>query len=109
VHPFEPHYFTCGDDKTVRKWDVLSCRVVSVADVRTMARALAVSPNGAHLAVGLGGRVGRGKCKGDGGVAILLTEDLSEVKQFKDSNEVSCIHTPKCVSHSRALYSGSAT
>jgi WD40 repeat protein len=88
VHPIKPRYLTCGDDKTLRVWDIHTLTMVGLAKLDTMARAVAVSPDGQHVAVGLGGRVGRGKCKGEGGYVVLRESDLSVVKQGKDSDEV---------------------
>ena len=47
MHPKEPDLFaTCGDDHTVRMWNIKEKRMVSMVDVGHMARALAFDPDG---------------------------------------------------------------
>ena len=59
-------YITVGDDKCMRVFGVAERRQLRELDMGTMARCCAYSPDGDMVAVGYGGRVGRGKAQGDG-------------------------------------------
>ena len=87
MHPTQPKYYTAGDDKSIRAWDAQKRRLLSVTTLSTMTRAVAVSPDGKLVACGLGGRVGRGKCKGEGGLVVLKEADLSVVHTAQDSQQ----------------------
>jgi microtubule-associated protein-like 6 len=63
-----------GDDKTLRFYIVHHRRVIATVPLGTMARTVTYSPDGAILAVGFGGPVGKGKEKG-GGVLRLYSAD----------------------------------
>jgi microtubule-associated protein-like 6 len=54
-HPLanKREFVTSGDDKTVRLWDLVHKSMIRHVRVKAHARALAYSPNGAHIAVGL--------------------------------------------------------
>lgn len=57
-HPSKAEFVTCGDDKTVRRWDSAHQRVVTTVMLESKARAVAYAPDAAHIAVGLfSGRV----------------------------------------------------
>ena len=57
-HPFKAEFVTCGDDKTVRRWDSAHQRAVKTVLLDAKARAIAYAPDAAHIAVGLfSGRV----------------------------------------------------
>ena len=45
-----------------------------------MARAVAYSPDGTSIAVGIGGRVGRGKNRDDGKWLVIRESDLEKVR-----------------------------
>jgi WD40 repeat protein len=87
VHPSLPYYVTVGDDKTLRHWRLhpkagAVNRMISCTPLKVMARACAFHPEGKVLAVGFGGRVGRGKQKDDGMLRLYRyphgNEDSSE-------------------------------
>ena len=57
-HPSKAEFVTCGDDKTVRRWDSAHQRAVTTVLLSDKARAVAYAPDAAHIAVGLfSGRV----------------------------------------------------
>lgn len=68
-----------GDDKSLRFYNAHSRGVIASVALGTMARACDYSPDGSVLAVGFGGRVGRGKEKG-GGMLRLYSADPHAVK-----------------------------
>lgn len=71
-HPTKANFVTCGDDLTVRVWDSKSRQQIAVTTVASKARAVAYSPDGFQLAVGLF----------DGTVKILQN-DLKDLKTVK--------------------------
>jgi len=76
THPTNPDlYATCGDDKTVRVWSVKQKACIALCTLDCLARALAWSPDGTQIAVGLGGSVGRGKYKKDGAYVVCSFEE----------------------------------
>jgi microtubule-associated protein-like 6 len=87
VHPTKPQYCTVGDDKTVRVWDIASRKLVSFKELDSMGRTCAYSPDGTTIAVGLGGRVGRGAGKKDGAFLILNEPDLNTLHEGRDSQQ----------------------
>ncbi|KAH9137683.1 hypothetical protein LEN26_005631 [Aphanomyces euteiches] len=91
VHPSKDEATTVGDDKWVRVWDIQKTRVVRSLKLECMARAVAYSPDGKLIAVGLGGHVA-GKDKENkhpkcGGVVILYESDLSKAHERNDSKK----------------------
>jgi microtubule-associated protein-like 6 len=57
-HPSKAEFVTCGDDKTVRRWDSAHQRSIKIVLLDAKARAVAYAPDAAHIAVGLfSGRV----------------------------------------------------
>eukprot|EP01041_Mallomonas_annulata_P001002 gene1002-1969_t len=71
VHPFNPEYCTVGDDCTLRIWSIFHRNAVCPPiALGAMARACAYHPSGDIIAVGFGGRVGKGKQKQDGMVRL---------------------------------------
>lgn len=78
---------TCGDDKTVRVIDIARHAVTIRKQFDCMMRAIAWSPDGTLLGVGMGGRVGRGKQKKDGAHVILRSDTLDVVHEGRDSKE----------------------
>lgn len=71
THPHKPQYCTVGDDKTMRFFDVHTKRMVGPAEpLGIMARSVCYSNSGACVAVGFGGRVGKGKESGGGKIRI---------------------------------------
>jgi WD40 repeat protein len=95
VHPFLPEYATVGDDKTLRVWNIHSRKMLACTVLGAMARACAFHPQGSFLAVGFGGRVGRGKQKDDGMVRVYSypnvgseeTEKLVKMTEMRDSKQ----------------------
>lgn len=86
-HPSGDEYCTVGDDKTLRLWNVKSREQVKVRELDSMARACCYSPDGSILAVGLGGRVGRGKQKKDGAIIVLKSESLQVLFEDRPSKQ----------------------
>lgn len=68
-----------GDDKTVRVWDLDAEKMKMVHKVGSYTRACAYSPDGDMIAIGMGGRLGKGKSKGDGQFIVFDASDLSKV------------------------------
>lgn len=70
IRPFREgkpaEYASVGDDGYLRIFNVETREQTHAFDMGTMSRCCAYSPDGAMLAVGFGGRVGRGKQKMDG-------------------------------------------
>jgi microtubule-associated protein-like 6 len=85
VHPMLDEYCTVGDDKTVRIWSIHSRKLLRMAKFDITARAVAYSPDGSHLAVGLGGKKGPGKQKRDGAWMIIRSSDLEIEHEARDS------------------------
>lgn len=94
-HPLDPMIFaTSGDDKTVRVWDVGLRQCIAITPKNTlpeMARALAYSPDGLTLAVGLGGRIG-GREVGEfgkhaGNIVMMDANKLKVLGMFKVAKE----------------------
>lgn len=87
-HPTDPDIIaTTGDDHTVRVWTLRDHAQLAMVHVETMARCCAWSPDGSMLAVGLGGRVGKGRHRKDGAFVILDAEDLSVIHEGQDSRD----------------------
>jgi microtubule-associated protein-like 6 len=81
-HPSKSRFVTCGDDKSVRIWDAKLRAPKAVVSVGEKARAVAFSPDGFQIAVGLF----------DGKVKILSEELNSEFKTVKVAPEwIQCI------------------
>lgn len=96
--PPEGEYCTVGDDGFLRVWSAKKKKQVSSVNLGGVARCCAYSPDGAFLAVGFGGNVGKGKCKDDGNVRVYRTwkgdapADLKPVSEFKEAKAaISCI------------------
>jgi len=87
IHPKKAEYCTVGDDKTVRVWDLNTKKLIKMTKLNEMARAVAYSPDGSLIAVGLGGSVGRGKRKFDGAFEVLVESDLTSVYRGHESHE----------------------
>lgn len=60
-HPLLPEYVTVGDDMSMRCYDVTTRKMKYVVPLGAVARACSFNADGSLLAVGFGGRFGRGK------------------------------------------------
>ena len=87
VSPVKPEFCTVGDDHTVRVWDLAMRKMVKMVQLDTMARAVAYSPDGTQIAVGLGGGGGKSRQKKDGAFLILNETDLTIVHEARDSKQ----------------------
>jgi WD40 repeat protein len=87
MNPTKAEYATVGDDHSLRIWDVATRKLLRKTDIHEFGRAVAYSPDGALLAVGMGGRVGRGRQKNDGKFAVYREDDLSLVKEARHSRQ----------------------
>jgi echinoderm microtubule-associated protein-like 6 len=85
-------YATVGDDKVMRIFDVRDRVQVKQLDMGTMARCCAYSPDGDMLAVGFGGRVGRGKAQGDGMFRVYRLNYQKDGVHFRENKWYSMIH-----------------
>ncbi|RHY25309.1 hypothetical protein DYB32_008392 [Aphanomyces invadans] len=65
VHPVKDKVVTCGDDATLRVWDLYRHRCVLKMALDTASRAVAYSSEGAYVAVGLGGNPRKNRHKKD--------------------------------------------
>lgn len=86
THPHVPVYCTTGDDKTLRFYDIPSKLMTHVVTLGHISRTVCYSPNGKLVALGFGGRVGKGKESGGGLVRIYSaptsSKPSSEVKKL---------------------------
>jgi WD40 repeat protein/Ca2+-binding EF-hand superfamily protein len=88
MHPTNPDLLaTSGDDRTVRVWSVKRRRMLRKAALDCMVRAVAWSPDGSKLAVGLGGSVGKGRQKKDGAFIILDADTMEVEYEGRDSRQ----------------------
>lgn len=87
MHPTERRFITSGDDQTLRVWDIEQRRQIQMTDVGCLARAVAFSPDGDRIAVGLGGSVGRGKQAAAGKWLMLRSRDLEQLSETKDASQ----------------------
>lgn len=78
THPTKPGVIvTCGDDRCVMSWDILSRRCIGRTRVEFKARSVGFSPDGEHLAIGLV----------DGTVEIWSDELDQLIRKFKHAPE----------------------
>jgi microtubule-associated protein-like 6 len=85
--PTRPQAATCGDDGTVRVWDLNTHRLVAQTKLASLARAIAYSPTGDRLAVGLGGRLGGKEAGPEGQFHVLDARTLEVVFTATDAVE----------------------
>jgi microtubule-associated protein-like 6 len=96
AHPLDPCTFaTCGDDCTLRVWHSRRKRQINITEdgaIPTFARAIAFSPDGRKVAIGLGGKVaGRrvyGYKKHAGKVLVFHTSTLEVDATAHDAREM---------------------
>ena len=85
VHPNRLEYATCGDDETVRVWDIGSKMMTQSTKLDCIMRAICYNPDGRRLAVGMGGNIGKGKQRRAGAFVVLDADTLEVIHQGKDS------------------------
>eukprot|EP00948_MAST-09A_sp_MAST-9A-sp1_P002160 g2160.t1 len=84
-HPHKPEFCTVGDDQTVRIWNIKTRKLIRKTKLDTMARSCCYDMDGQRIAIGLGGRVGKGRQKKDGSYLILNENDLTVGHEARDS------------------------
>lgn len=87
-HPTKPEFCSVGDDKTLRFFDIATKTMKKVISLGHISRSCCYNSDGSLLALGFGGRVGRGKESG-GGIVRLYT--------VSSQNEGSANETIDCV------------
>jgi WD40 repeat protein/Ca2+-binding EF-hand superfamily protein len=89
MHPTNADlYATAGDDGTVRVWSLSTKKCLRKRQLETMSRAVAWSPDGKQLAVGLGGRVVGGQPHAsEGALVVLDAETMATVMNVQESKE----------------------
>lgn len=78
THPTKPEYVTVGDDKTLRFFCIKDKKMLRVVPLGLISRTVCYGLGGNILAVGFGGRVGKGRDAG-GGVVRLYSSEHSAV------------------------------
>eukprot|EP01040_Poterioochromonas_malhamensis_P009806 gene9806-10650_t len=73
-HPFLPEIASVGDDKTMRIYHLHEHKCLTLVSLGFFARCCSYSSDGCLIAVGFGGRVGKGKEQGDGIVRLYSIE-----------------------------------
>lgn len=77
-NPTKREVASVGDDGLLRVWDITTHSLRSSSknslNLGGMARAVCFSPDGALIAVGFGGSVGKGRQKNDGEIAMCVLE-----------------------------------
>ncbi|ETV90518.1 hypothetical protein H310_14708 [Aphanomyces invadans] len=89
VHPVKDKVVTCGDDATLRVWDLYRHRCVLKMALDTASRAVAYSSEGAYVAVGLGGNPRKNRHKKDGTLLIFEEKvaDGSVLHETRDTKQ----------------------
>lgn len=85
LHPQRPEVATIGDDGAVRVFSLDSRRALLRTVLESGGRAIAYSPNGKHLVVGLGR--GKKNDRHDGGFVVLDADKLSVLHEARDAAE----------------------
>jgi microtubule-associated protein-like 6 len=80
-HPSKHECATVGDDKHLRIWDMNNHSLIKVAVFDAAAKAVAYSPLGDSIVVGLGGGKEHAKC---GAFVIINEEDMSVIHEARD-------------------------
>ena len=87
-HPTDPDvYATVGDDCTLRIWSAEHRRPTHEMAIETMSRAVAWSPSGDYLALGLGGHTRKGRSNKDGSFLIISASSMLVEHEGRDSRE----------------------
>eukprot|EP00595_Chromulina_sp_UTEXLB2642_P001802 CAMPEP_0196761886 /NCGR_PEP_ID=MMETSP1095-20130614/1198_1 /TAXON_ID=96789 ORGANISM="Chromulina nebulosa, Strain UTEXLB2642" /NCGR_SAMPLE_ID=MMETSP1095 /ASSEMBLY_ACC=CAM_ASM_000446 /LENGTH=2526 /DNA_ID=CAMNT_0042111955 /DNA_START=12 /DNA_END=7592 /DNA_ORIENTATION=- len=83
THPVKPEFITVGDDKTMRMFSLKSKKQLAICNLGLMARCCIYHPiNSSIVAVGFGGRVGRGKESGGGIVRVYKFSEQDNSIEF---------------------------
>ncbi len=88
THPSLPEYCTTGDDMTLRTFSVVTRGMLSVTSLGAPARACDYNHDGSLIAVGFGGRLGRGK-EPKGGMVRLYRGNCAGA-EIPHQNENGC-------------------
>ena len=95
-HPLLPEYITVGDDMSLRCYDITSKKVQFVLPLGAVARACAYNASGSLIAVGFGGRFGRGKEPKGGMVRLYGRTEYPDSGPTEDSLKLLCeVHDAK--------------
>jgi len=112
THPSRPEYCTVGDDKTLRFFGIHErCMIAPAEPLGLLARSVAYCSSGTCVAVGFGGRVGRGKEAGGGVLRVYATprkgskEGAKKLCERQDSKQ--CISDVKFSGDDKTLVAGS--
>lgn len=106
THPTLPQFCTTGDDKTLRFFSITDRKMIQAVPLGSMARACCYSPDGAMLAVGFGGRVGRGKEAGGGLVRVYSVAAFPVIMLCEKNEAKQWISDVKFSSDSRTVAAG---
>ncbi|CAK4751262.1 unnamed protein product, partial [Aphanomyces euteiches] len=90
VHPTKDKVMTVADDGTLRIWDLYRHRCLLKISLETASRAVAYSPEGAYVAVGLGGNPRKNRHKKDGTLLIYeekLVEGVSSLEVLHETRD----------------------
>ena len=111
AHPVRDDFCTVGDDKTLRIWDTYQRRQQHMTVLDTVSRACTYSPDGAYIAVGLGGSITRGKHKKDGTFLVYEAASMTLLHEARDTKQwITCIlYSPDgsslvCGSYDNSIY-----
>ena len=83
AHPQRPEFSTLGDDGTVRVFDTELCKCIRMAHVKSEGRAVAYSPDGTKIAIGVG--IPEEANDADGTFKVLNEGTLQVMYQAKDA------------------------
>ena len=92
THPRKPEYVTVGDDKTMRFYSIKDRVLIRAVPLGLISRTVCYGRGGALLALGFGGRVGKGKESGGGVVRLYpgdprQAEPMEKLCEAKDAKE----------------------
>lgn len=82
THPTKPFFATVGDDKTLRFFSIQEKRMLKMLPLGCISRTCSYSHDGKYVALGFGGRVGKGKEVG-GGMIRLYSAEVSTSASFE--------------------------
>jgi microtubule-associated protein-like 6 len=80
-------YCTVGDDGFLRIWSVHNKKQIHSINMKVMARCCCYSPDGRMIAVGYGGRVGKGKQVQDGMFRVYQRDSLEILFEARESKK----------------------